>query len=78
MADAVETLGRRFEVLRPHLNELQRRLWLGVEAAQLGSGGVAVVAAATKVALGGRSRTAAVGASVPRHTTRDWSRRWRR
>jgi hypothetical protein len=28
--DAVETLGRRFEVLRPHLNELYRRLWLGV------------------------------------------------
>jgi hypothetical protein len=50
MGDAVETLGRRFEVLRPHLNELQRRLWLGVEAAQLGPGGVAVVATATGAA----------------------------
>jgi hypothetical protein len=37
-------------VLRPHLSEFQRRLWLGVEAAELGPGGVAVVAAATGVA----------------------------
>ena len=36
--------------MRPHLNELQRRLWLGAEAAELGGGGVAVVAAATGVA----------------------------
>ena len=50
MAEAVETLGHRYEVLRPYLNELQRRLWLGVEAAQLGSGGVAIVAEATGVA----------------------------
>jgi hypothetical protein len=50
MAGAVGTLGRRYEVLRPHLNELQRRLWLGVEAAQLGTGGVVVVAEATGVA----------------------------
>lgn len=50
MAVAVDTLGRRYEVLRPHLNELQRRLWLGVEAAQLGPGGVAIVANATGVA----------------------------
>ena len=28
----MDTLGRRYELLRPHLNELQRRLWLGVEA----------------------------------------------
>ena len=50
MAAAVETLGRRYELLRPHLTELQRRLWLGVEAAQLGPGGVGVVAQATGVA----------------------------
>ncbi len=50
MADLAESLARRFEVLRPHLNELQRRLWLGAEAAELGSGGVAVVAAAVGVA----------------------------
>lgn len=74
MAGAVDTLGRRYEVLRPHLSELQRRLWLGVEAAQLGSGGVAVVAAATGVAAdtvrrgraevaGGREIPAAPGRS---------------
>ena len=50
MADLAESLGRRFEVLRPHLNEFQRRLWLGAEAAQLGAGGVGVVARRTGVA----------------------------
>jgi hypothetical protein len=50
MADAADTLGRRFEAIRPHLSERQRRLWLGVEAAELGASGVAVVAAATGVA----------------------------
>ena len=38
MADLAESLARRFEVLRPHLSELQRRLWLGAEAAELGAG----------------------------------------
>src|SRR6266511_4164002 len=50
MADLVESLGRRFEVVRPHLSELQRRLWLGAEAAELGAGGVALVAQAVGVA----------------------------
>ena len=50
MADLEESLARRYQVLRPHLSELQRRLWLGAEAAELGSGGVAVVAAAVGVA----------------------------
>ena len=50
MADLAESLARRFEILRPHLNEFQSRLWLGAEAAQLGSGGVMVVALATGVA----------------------------
>ena len=50
MADLAESLARRFEVLRPHLSELQRRLWLGAEAAELGAGGVAVVALAVGVA----------------------------
>jgi transposase len=49
MADLEESLGRRFEALRPHLSELQRRLWLGAEAAELGPGGVAVVAGAVGV-----------------------------
>ena len=46
----MESLARRFEVVRPHLSELQRRLWLGAEAVELGTGGVAVVAAAAGVA----------------------------
>jgi hypothetical protein len=50
MADLVESVARRYEVMRPHLSEFQRRLWLGAEAAELGSGGVAVVAEATGVA----------------------------
>jgi len=49
--DAVqESLARRWEALRPHLNELQRRLWLGSEARELGSGGAERVAAALGVA----------------------------
>jgi hypothetical protein len=50
MADLSESVARRYAVLRPHLNEFQRRLWLGSEAAELGPGGVAVVVAATGVA----------------------------
>jgi hypothetical protein len=50
MADLVESVGRRYAVMRPHLTEFQRRLWLGAEAAELGPGGVAVVAEATGVA----------------------------
>src|SRR6187200_2284255 len=50
MAVAVDSLSRRFEALRPHLNERQRRLWLGAEARELGSGGAGVVAAAVGVA----------------------------
>ena len=45
-----ESLARRWEALRPHLNERQRRLWLGAEARELGSGGAARVAAALGVA----------------------------
>jgi len=50
VADLVESLARRFEAVRPHLSELQRRLWLGAEAAELGDGGVTVVAQAAGVA----------------------------
>jgi hypothetical protein len=49
--DAVqESLARRWDALRPHLNELQRRLWLGAEARELGSGGAERVASALGVA----------------------------
>ena len=50
MADLAESVARRYAVLRPHLSEFQRRLWLGAEAAELGPSGVAVVAEATGVA----------------------------
>src|SRR5664279_1391594 len=50
MADLAESLVERFSLVRPHLTELQQRLWLGAEASVLGSGGVAVVAAAVGAA----------------------------
>ncbi len=67
MGEAAESLGRRFAVVRPHLSEFQRRLWLGAEAAELGPGGVTVVAEATGVAADTvrRGRAEAGGAEVP-------------
>ena len=67
MGDAAGTLARRFEVMRPYLSELQRRLWLGAEAAELGPGGVAIVAEATGVTADTvrRGRAEASGAQVP-------------
>jgi hypothetical protein len=50
MADSVrvaQSVGRRYAVLRPHLDERQRRLMLGAEAAELGRGGIKTVAQAT-------------------------------
>jgi hypothetical protein len=40
---------RRYDAVRPHLTERQRRVWLGVEARELGSGGVRTVADAVGV-----------------------------
>jgi hypothetical protein len=42
-----DEIAARFSRIRPFLDEFQRRLWLGVEAAALGRSGVAVVARAT-------------------------------
>ena len=42
-------MARRYAVLRPYLDERQRRLVLAAEAAELGRGGITVVAAATGV-----------------------------
>lgn len=50
MAEQVESVGRRYALVRGNLSELQRRLWLGAEASELGSGGVGLVAQATGVA----------------------------
>lgn len=51
MADAgqAESAARRYTALRGHLDERQRRLLLGVEAAELGRGGITAVAQATGV-----------------------------
>jgi hypothetical protein len=53
MALTVETermLAAKFEVLFPHLDERQRRLWMGAEARTLGHGGIRSVARAAGVA----------------------------
>ena len=44
-----ESVARRYAVLRPHLDERQRRLMLAAEAADPGRGGITVVAQATGV-----------------------------
>src|SRR5262249_60902154 len=49
VVEAAESAARRYEVLRAHLDERQRRLLLGVEAQQLGRGGIKAVAEATGV-----------------------------
>lgn len=48
-AQLAECVARKYAVLRPHLDERQRRLVLGVEACELGRGGIKAVAAATGV-----------------------------
>jgi hypothetical protein len=86
MGDAAETLARRFEVMRPHLSEFQRRLWLGAEAAELGPGGVVIVAETTGApgprrgsrGAGPGTGPVAAGASGQRPMTASWSRGWRR
>ncbi len=48
--DAVaESLVRRYDHVKVHLSERQRRVWLGAEARELGRAGVRVVAAAVQV-----------------------------
>src|SRR6266852_4203156 len=56
MAVAVETeesLAAKFPVLLPHLDERQRRLYLGSEARSLGHGGIEAVARAAGLEAGG-------------------------
>jgi len=45
----LESVARKYVVLRPHLDERQRRLLLGAEAQEFGRGGIKLVAAATGV-----------------------------
>jgi hypothetical protein len=49
MSAVMESLVRRFEAIKPHLTERQRRVWLGSEARELGLGGVRIVADAVRV-----------------------------
>ena len=43
------SVATRFATISPHLNERQRRLWVGSEARALGRGGVSLVARATGI-----------------------------
>jgi transposase len=49
IAQAAEPVARKYAVLRPHLDERQRRLLLGAEAHELGRGGIKAVAEVTGV-----------------------------
>jgi DDE family transposase len=49
MTPVKESLVRRYDAIKPHLTERQRRIWLGSEARELGSGGVGIVADAVAV-----------------------------
>jgi transposase len=52
MAAVMDSLARRYDAVQPHLTERQRRVWLGAEARELGSGGVRIVAQAVGVSPG--------------------------
>jgi transposase len=49
VAQLAESAASRYAALRPHLDERQRRLLLGVEASQIGRGGIKAIASATGV-----------------------------
>ena len=49
IAQLAESVARKYEVLRPHLDERQRRLVLGVEATELGRGGIKAISQTTGV-----------------------------
>jgi hypothetical protein len=45
--DGDAEIARKWDLISPHLNERQRRLWAGVEARSIGRGGIAAVSRAT-------------------------------
>jgi Rhodopirellula transposase DDE domain len=49
MSPVADSLVRRYDAVKPHLTERQRRVWLGAEARELGSSGVRIVADAVGV-----------------------------
>src|SRR5712691_7706442 len=93
IAQAAESAARKYAVLRPRLDERQRRLLLGAEAGELGRGGIKAVAEATGVhpdtiARGVREvegqpepqprvRAPGGGARSWPRPTRSWRRGWR-
>ena len=79
MSVAVESaeasLARRWEALRGHLTERQRRLWLGAEARELGTDGAVRVAAAVGVAADTVRRGRVELDDPARAPVRGWSAR---
>jgi Rhodopirellula transposase DDE domain len=67
---ALERVARLYEQLRPHLDERQRRMLLGAEAAGLGRGGIKAVAAATGAHPATVARGAREAAGDPQPRTR--------
>lgn len=49
VAQLAESAGHRYAALRAHLDERQRRLVLGIEATEIGRGGIKATAATTGV-----------------------------
>jgi hypothetical protein len=45
----IEVIAKKLEILGPHLDERQRRLWAAAEALSLGRGGISTVSAATGI-----------------------------
>jgi len=50
--DTIDTLTAKWKLLRPTMDELQRRLWAAAEADSLGHGGIEILQAATGLARG--------------------------
>jgi hypothetical protein len=66
MSAVMESLVRRYDAIKPHLTERQRRVWLGSEARELGSGGVGMVADAVQVSPD-TVRVDAASSTIPNH-----------
>jgi len=73
IAQAAESVARTYVVLRPHLDERQRRLLLGTQARELGRGGIKAVAASTGVHPDTIARGVAALTVVLYHATRGLS-----
>src|SRR6202158_5951573 len=77
MADLADSLARRFAVVRPHLSEFARRLWLGAEGAALGAGGGGAGAGAAGGG-GGRGRGGVAGVAAGTGVAAETVRRGRK